>query len=176
MKNKIKDKAPSTRLKKADLQARVLDFLGQRKNQSFNYKQIAFGIALTSKSHRNDLLNLLDELVASEQIIEVELGKYRAPEVVKSECEGVFVRRSNGRNAVVIDDVQIMVAERNSMHALNGDRVRVEVSAARAGQETEAKVLEILEVKDQVFMGTLYVEKHYAAVVPDSILLAADIV
>ncbi|MDE6447684.1 MAG: ribonuclease R, partial [Muribaculaceae bacterium] len=49
-------------------------------------------------------------------------------------------------------------------------------SAARAGQETEAKVLEILEVKDQVFIGTLNVEKNYAAVVTDSKFLAADIV
>ena len=176
MKNKINDKASSTRLKKAQMQDRVIDFLEQRKNQSFNYKQIAFGIDVTAKSQRNDLLNLLDELVASERILEVELGKYRAPEIVRSECEGTFVRRSNGRNAVVIDDVQIMVAERNSMHALNGDKVRVEVSAAKAGQEKEAKVLEILEVKDQVFIGTLNVEKNYAAVVTDSKFLAADIV
>ena len=73
MKNDIKEKAPSTRLKKAQLQEKVLEFLDQRKNQSFNYKQIAYGIDVTSKSQRNDLLNLLDDLVAAESIIEVGL-------------------------------------------------------------------------------------------------------
>ena len=177
MNKEIKDKAPSTRLKKDLLQQKVLEFLDSRKNQSFNYKQIAFGIDVTSKSQRNDLLNLLDDLVAAEQIIEVGLGKYRALDTRATESEGVFVRRSNGKNAVIIEeDQQIMVAERNSMHALNGDRVRVEISAARPGQDPEAKVLEIIEPKDQVFIGTLNVEKNYAAVVTDSKFLAADIV
>lgn len=176
MKNEIKTKSSSSRIRKEELCNKVLDFLGRRKSQSFNYKQIAYGIDLTSKSHRNDLLNLLDDLVAAGRIIEVGLGKYRAQEVLAAESEGIFIRRSNGKNAVLIDSEQIMVAERNSMHALNGDRVRVEVSAARAGQDPEAKVLEILEVKDQVFIGTLNVEKNYAAVVTDSKFLAADIV
>ena len=168
MKNEIKTKSSSSRIRKEELCNKVLDFLGRRKSQSFNYKQIAYGIDLTSKSHRNDLLNLLDDLVAAGRIIEVGLGKYRAQEVLAAESEGIFIRRSNGKNAVLIDSEQIMVAERNSMHALNGDRVRVEVSAARAGQDPEAK--------DQVFIGTLNVEKNYAAVVTDSKFLAADIV
>lgn len=180
MKQDIREKAPSTRLKKTQLQEKVLGFLEQRKNQSFNYKQIAYGIDVTSKSQRNDLLNLLDDPVAGEQIIEVGLGKYRALDTRATECEGVFSRRSNGKNAVVIGELpeqqQIMVAERNSMHALNGDRVRVEIAAARPGQDPEAKVLEIIEPKDQVFIGTLNVEKNYAAVITDSKFLAADIV
>ena len=168
--------APAARLKKTEMQERILRFLDERKSQSFNYKQIAYGIDAASKAQRNDLLNLLDDLVAAEQILEVSLGKYRAMANRGAEREGIFVRRANGKNAVVIDDEQIMVAERNSMHALNGDKVRVEVSASRRGQDPEAKVVEILEVKDQVFIGTLNVEKNYAAVVTDSKFLAADIV
>jgi ribonuclease R len=62
------------------------------------------------------------------------------------------------------------------MHALNGDKVRVEISANRKGQEPEAKVIEIIEPKDQVFIGSLKVEKDYAALVTDSKFLAADII
>lgn len=155
-----------------------MDFLLANKSQSFNYKQIAFGIDVTDKRARVDVLNMLDDLVAAEDIIEVSLGKYKASAARPLEAEGVFVRRSNGRNAVVLaeSEEQIMVAERNSMHALNGDRVRVEISAAIPGRDSEAKVLEILEVKDQVFIGTLNVEKNYAAVVTDSKFLAADII
>lgn len=144
--------------------------------QSFNYKQIAFGIGADRKSNRLDVINMLDDLVAAGDILEVDLGKYKAKANRGTENVGYFVRRSNGKNAVVVDDEYIMVAERNSMHALNGDKVRVVVSAARRGQDPEARVIEILETKDQQFVGTLRIEKNYAALVTDSKFLAADII
>lgn len=164
------------RLKKRELQQKIMEFLLKQNKQSFNYKQIAFAIEATNPQSRLDIINLLDELVAAEEIQEVGLGKYKAFSNRGTENVGVFVRRSNGENAVVIDDEQIMVAERNSMHALNGDKVRVMVSAARAGRDPEAQVIEILEAKDQVFIGTLKVDKTYSALVTDSKFLAADII
>lgn len=164
------------RLKKRELQQKIMEFLLKQNKQSFNYKQIAFAIEATNPQSRLDIINLLDELVAAEEIQEVGLGKYKAFSNRGTENVGVFVRRSNGKNAVVIDDEQIMVAERNSMHALNGDKVRVMVSAARAGRDPEAQVIEILEAKDQVFIGTLKVDKTYSALVTDSKFLAADII
>ncbi|MDE6228247.1 MAG: ribonuclease R, partial [Muribaculaceae bacterium] len=61
------------------------------------------------------------------------------------------------------------------MHALNGDKVRVMVSAARRGAEPEAEVVEILEKNDQVFIGVLTVERGYALLNTDSKFLATDI-
>ncbi len=175
MKNKD-TKAAQPRLKKKDIQERVLDFLTRQNKQAFNYKQIAFAIDATNPANRNDVINVLDELAAADEILEVSLGRYRAKSNRGSENIGIFVRRSNGKNAVEIDDEQILVAERNSLHALNGDKVRVMVSASRKDKEPEAKVLEIIEPKDQVFIGTLKVEKDYAALVTDSKFLAADII
>ncbi|MDE7159616.1 MAG: ribonuclease R [Muribaculaceae bacterium] len=164
------------RMKKSDLQNKIMEFLQKEKKQAFNYKQIAFAIDATSPAQRNDIINLLEELAAADEIIEVGLGRYKAKANRGTEGEGIFVRRSNGKNAVIIDDEQILVAERNSMHALNGDKVRVIVSASRRGQDPEAQVVEILETKDQVFIGTLKVEKNYAALITDSKHLAADII
>lgn len=169
------DKLPA-RIRKGDLPALIVGFLQQNNKQSFNYKQISFGIGATHPSNRMDVINVLDELAAADDIMEVELGKYKAKANRGTENIGYFVRRSNGKNAVVVDDEQIFVAERNSMHALNGDKVRVVVSAARKGQEPEAQVIEIVEAKDQQFVGTLKIEKNYAALVTDSKFLAADIV
>lgn len=169
------DKRPA-RIRKGDLPALIVGFLQQNNKQSFNYKQISFGIGATHPSNRMDVINVLDELAAADDIMEVELGKYKAKANRGTENIGYFVRRSNGKNAVIVDDEQIFVAERNSMHALNGDKVRVVVSAARKGQEPEAQVIEIVEAKDQQFVGTLKIEKNYAALVTDSKFLAADIV
>ncbi|MDE5774147.1 MAG: ribonuclease R [Muribaculaceae bacterium] len=174
--NKVKTKTRSGRAGKQELEQKILEFLRNNSKQSFNYKQVAFGIGANEQSMRNAVINILDTLVAADMLMEVSVGKYQARVIRPVEAEGIFVRRHNGKNAVIIDDEQIMVAERNSMHALDGDKVLVELSAARPGQEPEAKVVEILEAKDQVFIGTLQVEKNYAAVITDSKNLAADII
>lgn len=164
------------RVRKSELASRIVAFLQQQEKQAFNYKQIAFGVDATSRASRMDVINVLDELAAAGEITEVSLGRYKAKTVRGNESVGTFVRRSNGKNAVIVDDEPIMVAERNSMHALNGDKVRVVICAARRGQEPEAKVVEIVEEKDQVFIGTLKVDGNYAALVTDSKFLAADII
>jgi len=163
-------------MRKQELLDKIVGFLQQQNRQSFNYKQIAFGIGVENPAHRLDVLNALDELVEADDILEVDLGKYKAKSNRGVENVGFFVRRSNGKNAVVVDDEMIMVAERNSMHALNGDKVRVVVSAARKGHGPEARVIEIVEAKEQQFVGTLKIDKNYAALVTDSKFLAADII
>lgn len=173
MKKNSKER-PNKRMKKAELQEKILAFLEKENRRAFNYKQIAF--AIDARDFTMDVINMLDQLAATDVIQEVGLGKYRAPANRGSENIGTFIRRSNGRNAVLIDDEQIMVAERNSMHALNGDKVRVMISAARKGVEPEARVLEIIEPKDQVFIGELVIDRNGARMVPDSKFLAADII
>ena len=172
----MKKNIQSRRIKKQELLQRIVEFLQQHNKQSFNYKQIAFGIGMESTANRMDVLNALDELSAADDILEVDLGKYKAKANRGTENTGYFVRRSNGKNGVLVDDEMIFVAERNSMHALNGDKVRVVVSAARKGQDPEARVIEIIEAKDQQFVGTLKIDKNYAALVTDSKFLAADII
>ena len=153
-----------------------MKFLEKESRQAFNYKQVAFAVGATNPANRIDVINLLDELAAADVILEVDLGRYKANTNRGTENTGIFVRRSNGRNGVMIDDEMILVAERNSMHALNGDKVRVMVSARRKGAEPEAKVVEIIEPKEQVFIGTLHTDGNYSALITDSKYLAADII
>lgn len=166
----------SIRIKKGDLLDKIMAFLQKESKKAFNYKQIAYAIGAEHPANRMDIINMLDDLAAADEIVEVSLGRYKAKSNRGTENVGIFVRRSNGRNAVIIDDEPILVAERNSMHALNGDKVRVVVSASKLGHEPEAKVIDIIEAKDQVFIGTLKVEKNYAALITDSKFLAADII
>ncbi len=176
MKEKDKMGANRHRMRKNEVQSLVLEFLQHSPNQAFNYKQIAYGIGATQRSNRIDVINILDALAAAGEIIEVSLGRYKAKANRGTESVGYFVRRSNGRNSVIVDDESIFVAERNSMHALNGDKVRVVVSASRRGQDPEARVVEIIEAKEQKFVGEVKIDDNNVAVlVPDSKFLAADI-
>ena len=142
---------------------------------TFNYKQVAAAIGETNTAHHRAIALYLAELAFDGTLLEVSPGRFK-PVQRTVVATGTFVRRSNGKNAVVVDDEMIMVAERNSMHALNGDKVRVVVSAARKGQDPEARVIEIVEAKDQQFVGTIKIDKNYAALVTDSKFLAADII
>ena len=162
-------------MRKPEIEKRIVEFLQKEYKKAFNYKQIAFAIGATNPANRLDVINILDTLAEADEILEVALGKYKAKANRGTENVGYFVRRSNGRNAVIIDDENILVAERNSMHALNGDKVRVVVSASRRGQDPEARVVEILERKDQVFIGTIKMDRNVSLLVPDSKFLAADI-
>ena len=107
MANDNSNTARSRRMKKSELADRILSFLNRESKQAFNYKQIAFAIDATSPSLRMDLINILDDLAAAEEITEVSLGRYKAKSNRGNENVGTFVRRSNGRNAVVIDDEPI---------------------------------------------------------------------
>ena len=175
MKEKNSKRGDDRRLRKNEIQDLIMEFLQRENKRAFNYKQIAFGIGATHPANRLDVINILDSLVDADEILEVSLGKYKAKANRGTENIGYFVRRSNGKNFVVIDDENILVTERNSMHALNGDKVRVVISASRKGQDPEARVVEIVEAKEQVFVGTVRMEKNVAFLVPDSKFLAADI-
>lgn len=172
-------KQPSAQPKSTakELRTRVLQYISNQKNNTFNYKQVAFAIdADTAAAHRSIAL-LLAELAFDGDLIEVSPGKYKSPQR-SNIAIGTFVRRSNGKNSVVTDDdgESIFVAERNSMHALNGDKVKVIIAARKRGAEPEAEVMEILEKKEQTFIGTLRIEKQYGILVTDSKFLATDII
>lgn len=169
------DTNAAPRMKRTDIEKAVMAFLTKENKQAFNYKQIAFAIGAIHPANRMDIINILDSLVEADQIVEVSLGKYKAKADRGSENIGYFVRRSNGKNSVVIDDENIFVAERHSMHALNGDKVRVAISASRRGADPEARVVEIIEAKDQVFVGTIKSDGKTNFLVTDSKFLAADI-
>ena len=91
--------------------------------------------------------------------------------------EGTFQRKRNGRNSFIPDDggKNILVCERNSHHALDGDRVRVTMLARRSGHTREAEVIEILERKKDTFVGRLQVEKGFGFLVTEGRALATDI-
>lgn len=153
----------------------VRDFIAAQGKGKFNYRQVAKGIGVKANRFEEVAL-VLEALAADGEIVEVTPGRYKKIER-NNVVEGTFVRRSNGKNSVLTDDdgEMIFVAERNSMHALNGDKVKVAVAAKTSGNEPEGEVIEIIEKKDQTFIGRLQCERHYAYLITDSKYLATDI-
>jgi len=158
------------------LRNKVEEYIWKQGNNTFNYKQVSAAVGARTPVNQRSVAMLLAEMAFDGEILEVEKGKYKAPERT-SVATGTFVRRSNGKNSVITDEDSeaIFIAERNSLHAFNGDRVRIHVAARRRGQEPEAEVIEIIEKKEQTFIGTLQVDKTMAFLKTDSKFLACDI-
>ena len=167
-----KKSAPS----KKELRRKVREYLQQQLNGTFNYKQVSHAVDANSPSQQKEVAMMLAEMAYDGDLIETSPGKYKLPQR-NSVSIGTFVRRSNGKNGVITDadGETIFIAERNSMHALNGDKVKVIIAARRRGAEPEAEVVEIIEKAEQTFVGTIQVEKHYAFLSTDSKFLANDI-
>lgn len=171
----IKNKKTS-RLTSQAIETKVYEFVAQQRNNTYNYKQVSHAIGATTIAQQRSVAMQLMEMAFDGEIIEVSPGKYKSPQR-NNEAIGTFIRRANGKNSVITDtdEETIAVAERNSMHALNGDIVRVNIAARRRGVEPEGTVVEIIEKKDQVFIGTLQVEAHFGYLLTDSKYLATDI-
>lgn len=92
--------------------------------------------------------------------------------------EGVFRRKANGKNSFIPDGQYkpVFVSERNSLFALDGDRVRVALMARRQKHIKEAKVTEILHRARQTFVGILHVEPDFAFLSTQSDTYAHDII
>lgn len=154
-------------------------FADSQSNTPVNYKQVAAAIGATQSVLRLKVFELLEEMADAGELTEVSPGRYRPQGRQNTPTLGTFRRLSNGKNFVILDGDEeqqaIFVAERNSRHALNGDKVRVRMAAHRRGFEPEAEVMEIVERKEQTFIGTLKVDRYYAHLIPDSRYLATDI-
>lgn len=170
-------KTEKTSRRSADIKHRVAAFVAEQKNNTFNYKIVSHALGLNTPAQQRAVAMTLAEMAFDGELIEVSPGKYKSPQR-SNVALGTFVRRSNGKNGVVTDDdgELIFVAERNSMHALNGDRVKVIIAASRRGAEPEAEVIDIIEEKDQVFIGTLEVSRQMTYLQTDSKFLAVDII
>lgn len=162
--------------KKKDLTLSVTDFLQENIDKQFNYKQIAAAIDVRGEEGKRVLAKVLDKLRDEEVLLESSRGRYRINNRGLM-LDGRFERRSNGKNFFVPDDDGniIYIPERNSKHAMNGDRVRVQLLAKRKRAESEGAVVEILEHKQTRFVGVLEVQKHFAFLVMDSKFLSNDI-
>lgn len=169
-------KSKPQRMKKEAIAKAMIAIFQTNPQAVYNYKQLSKEIGITTQTQKLIVAELLYTLAYDGMVVELSPGRFRYNSV-GTMAEGTFQRRSNGRNSFVPDDggEPIRVAERNSHHAMDGDRVRVQLFARRRGAEPEAEVVEVLESKRNTFVGKLQVSKGIAFLVTEDKTLANDI-
>lgn len=173
---KKKEKKAGKRMKKKELSKTVLDFFHAKQDEVISLKYIFSELKLTTHPLKMLCMDILSDLLADDYITEVDKNKYKLNNH-GIEMTGTFQRKSNGKNSFIPEGGgdPIFVAERNSAHAMNNDKVRIAFYAKRRGCEAEGEVIEILQRANDTFVGTLEVEKSYAFLVTENRTLANDI-
>ena len=145
-------------------------------NETFTFKQIFRALKLDTHPAKMLAIDTMDEMAWDDFLSKVSDNSYRLNTKTQVQ-EGTFIRKANGKNSFMPDDggKPIFVSERNSMFALNGDRVRVAMMARRQNHIKEAMVVEILSHKMDQAVGKLKVERDYAFLVTEGNIFVHDI-
>lgn len=164
------------RMRKDAMLTAIMSLFNSSPKELFNYKQVSKVIGVDGAVQKLQVADLLYDLCADDIITEVDPGRYRLNNL-GTIAVGTFVRRSNGKNSFIPEDggSPVFVAERNAMHAMNGDKVKVQLLAKRRGAEPEAEVVEVLESQNHTFVGKLQVARGFAFLVTEDKTLANDI-
>lgn len=174
--SKKKDKKAGKRMTKKELVKAMLDLFHLKQGVVISLKQLFEQLRLNTHPLKMLAMDILDELLEDGYLCEVEKHRYKLNSR-GVEMTGIFQRKSNGKNTFLPDEggEPIFIAERNSAHAMAGDRVRIAYYAKRHGRMAEGEVVEILERANDTFVGTLEVTRGYAFLVTENRTLANDI-
>ena len=166
----------SKRLNKKQVAEMLQTLFQQHPNEVFTLKQVFKALKLDTHPTKMLAVDVMDEMAWDDYLTKASDNSYRLN--LKTQVqEGTFIRKANGKNSFQPDDggKPIFVSERNSMFAMNGDRVRVAMMARRERHIKEAMVVEILSHKMDQAVGKLQVEKDYAFLVTEGNIFANDI-
>ena len=148
----------------------------QNPNETFSFKQVFKTLKLDTHPVKMMAVDMMEEMAWDDYLSKVSDNSYRLN--LKTQVqEGTFIRKANGKNSFIPDDggTPVFVSERNSLFAMNGDRVKVAYMARREKHIKEAMVVEILSHKLDQAVGKLKVEKDYAFLVTEGNIFVHDI-
>ncbi len=146
-------------------------------NETFSFKQIFKALKFDTHPLKMLAIDTMEEMAWDDFLSKVSDNSYRLNMKTQVQ-EGVFRRKSSGRNSFLPDGggTPVFVAERNSMFAMDGDRVKVSYMARRDKHIKEAMVIEIVKRAHDTIVGKLRVEKEMAFLIPQENTYIHDII
>ena len=152
-------------------------FFQENPNDTFSFKQIFKSLRLDTHPLKMLAIDIMEEMAWDDFLTKVSESSYKLNTKTQVQ-EGTFRRKSNGKNSFIPDDGSqpVFVAERNSMSALDGDKVQVAYMARRERHIKEAMVTAILKRARETFVGKLRVDKELAVLVTAENIFVHDII
>lgn len=163
-----KSRKESSRLSKKTLTESIVGFFRENQQNPVNIKRVFDALKLKTHPARGLCFEIVQELLEDGFLVENQ-GLFQLA-VNDQFTEGVFQRKNSGKNYFLPDDGgdPVLVAERNSGGAMNGDRVKLVLFARRIRSSIEGEVVEIIKRARETFVGTLQVDKRFAFLVSEN--------
>ena len=141
-----KGRKANRRLTKKMIFEKLQDLFSQHPNENLTFKYIFKQLKLDTHPAKMLAVDAMEDMAWDDFLSKTSENSYKLNTKGQVQ-EGVFVRKSNGKNSFIPDDggKPIFVAERNSLFALDGDRVKVTFMARRRNHIKEGMVIEILK-------------------------------
>ncbi len=154
---------------------KILEFMKDKDYVPMKAKEIAMLMRVPKKEYR-DFLEVLGNLELNFKIQKNRKSKYRLVE--KTYYDGIYRKNQKGFGFVRLEEREddIYIAKENSLNALNGDRVLIEImEEENKVKSAEAKVVKILKHEKDTIVGILQNNKNFGFVVPDDRNFGTDI-
>lgn len=127
------------------------------------------------KDRRNEIEEVLNELLADGELSVSKKGKYGKPS--GNVLVGMFEGNAKGFGFVVVEgeDEDIFIPESATNCAMHGDKVQVVLRSSKSGRRREGEVIKVLQHSVTQLVGSYQKCKNFGFVVPDNVKFSRDI-
>lgn len=154
---------------------KILDFMKNEDYVPMKAKEIAM-LMRVPKNEYNNFLEIIGKLELELKIQKNRKNRYRISE--KTYYEGYYRKNQKGFGFVKIEEQEdeIYISKENSLNALNGDRVLIEiVEESNKVKKAEGKIIKVLKHEKDTVVGIFQNNKTFGFVVPDDKNFGTDI-
>ena len=154
---------------------KILDFMKDEDYVPMKAKEIA-RIMRVPKNEYNEFLEIIGKLELELKIQKNRKNRYRISE--KTYYEGYYRKNQKGFGFVKISeqDEEVYISKENSLKALNGDRVLIEIIEEKNKvKKAEGKIVRILKHEKDTVVGIFQNNKTFGFVIPDDKNFGTDI-
>ena len=153
----------------------IIEFMKDENYTPMKAKEIAMILGVPKKEY-NKFTETLKELEEDYKIVKNRKNIYRI--IGENFQEGIYRKNQKGFGFVKIEgqEDEIYVSKDNSLRALNGDKVLVEIIEEKNKiKNAEGKIKKILKHEKDTVVGTFQKSESFGFVVPDDRSLGTDI-
>ena len=172
-----KKKKGGKRMTANKLAEQIESFFRSHPHKSYSFKEIFKNLKLDTHPLKMLAIDLMEEMAWDDFLTPVADNAYRL-NLETHVQEGKFIRKNNGKNVFIPDgsDLSVFVAERNSMFALSGDRVKAMLLARTEGEMREAIITDIISHDKDTFVGKIKVESDIAFLITEANIFPQDVI
>jgi ribonuclease R len=154
----------------------VYDIIQDDIYKPLKLKEFSYLLQVPPKE-RDELKQILDELIAEGKISITKKGKYTKLE--QGLVRGMFESTARGFGFVVVEgeEEDYFIPEQDTKDAMHHDTVLMQITVphAKAGKRKEGKIIKVLERGTAKIVGTFQKSRNFGFVVPDDQKFGKDI-